>query len=144
MNWTSLRQFTNWWWRSGEPYRVPADPFKLFAASCEFVVFRSGQFQVEHICLLPNIDVPCHSHPNVDNYECHLSGCGDAWIDGRKLPHTNDYDKHHPRARRVLIKAGTPHRGVAHSVNVVLSFQHWLNDTPPTFITADWIGEAWR
>ena len=142
--WNSLRHFTNWWWRNGQPYKVPDESVKTCEGSHEWVLFRAGQYQVEQVTLLPNIPVPPHAHPNIDTYETHLTGVGNAWIEDVHLPYSMDYESHHPRARRLLIPAGTSHWGMADTVVVALSFQHWHNAISPTFITDDWVGEEWK
>lgn len=139
----TLRQFCNWWWREGRPYAVPEDCVRAHPGSHEFVIYRHGQFQVEQITLFPDYEVVAHCHPNVRTYECHLMGGGVAEleIDGtgqwKTLPYEPDQE-HHVMYRRLLIEAGQYHRGVAHVVNVALSFQQWLNEVPPMFITDDW------
>ncbi len=142
--WINVSQFMKAWWRAGQPYKVPDKNYKEINVDGyipmfrEFVLYRAGQFQVEQITLLPDVAVPPHSHPNIDTYECHVAGSGNAWIEDRQLPYTHDYRKHSPIARRFLIKAGDVHWGIADTVNVVLSFQHWHNLVSPTFITDDW------
>ncbi len=116
----------------------------MCAGSHEWVLFREGQYQVEQVTLLPWFQVPPHSHPNVDTYECHLTGSGQAWIGETHLPYALDYDKHPPRTRRLLIPAGVPHWGMADTVVVALSFQYWYKGVSPTFITDDWVGEKWE
>lgn len=138
----TLRQFTNWWWKAGQPYAVPVDCVCVHPNSHEFVIYRHEQFQVEQITLFPDHDVVAHCHPNVRTYECHVVGGGMAEleIDGvewRRLPYEPD-PKHHVMYRRLLIEAGQYHRGIADVVNVALSFQHWLDNVPPTFITENW------
>lgn len=141
--WNSLSHFTKWWWREGQPFQIPDNPHKdidvdgYIPMFRETVLFREGRFQVEQIILFPNVDVPSHRHPNLDTYECHVAGAGEAWIEGVKLPYTNDYTRH-PRLRRFLIRSDQMHWGVAHTMNIVISFQQWFNDVPPTFITDDW------
>lgn len=142
--WNNLRQFTNWWWRNFQPYRVPEDAVKVSKGSHEFVMFREGRFQVEQVTLFPEVPVQKHHHPNINTYECHITGSGSAWLDGRELPFTYDYNRGSPMSRRLLIKAGEPHWGVAKTVVVALSFQEWLNGVPPTHITDDWVGEPWE
>lgn len=136
-----LRQFTNWWWRHDQPTRPPGDAYRTSRATQSLILFRAGQFQVEQVTLLPGFVVPVHAHPNVGTYECHIIGTGDAWLmrSGRwdKIPYTTRLDRS-PRFKRLLINRGQLHKGVAHSVNVVLSFQHWADDTPPSFIADDW------
>lgn len=140
--WTSIRQFTNWWWRSGQPFAVPNDAVKRCEGSHEFVMYRCGRFQVEQVTLFPGYAVPPHSHPNVETYECHLVGGGHAVVGGVRLPEYPSED-HHPKHRRIYIPAGIVHSGWAYVTNVALSFQRWHNDVPPTFITDDWEGPAW-
>ncbi len=145
---TNLRQFTNWYWRNGQPYLPPEDPYRRAPATHSLVLFRAGQFQVEQVTLFPDFVIPVHFHPNVQTYECHIVGKGDAWLwdkasgfqsfgRWRKVPYTTRKDKS-PKYKRLLIDAGQPHRGKAHTVNVALSFQHWLNDREPSFIADDW------
>ena len=145
-----LRQFTNWWWRAGQPYAPPSRPYRMADSSHSFVLYRCGPFQVEQVTLLPGVWVPEHCHPNVRTYECHIVGGGIAELqhgDGwRKVPYWPD-QRHHVKYRRLLIEAGQMHRGVAHVVNVALSFQHWLNGVRPTFIGDDWLqpdGNVWQ
>lgn len=142
-----LRQFTRWWWRAGQPYLPPVDNTRRMEGTHEFVLYRHGPFQVEQVTLYPHIEVPPHSHPNVRTYECHVAGGGDAWLHTargwEKVPYKPDPSRH-VMHRRLLIEAGQRHKGVAHVVNVVLSFQHWLNEVPPDFLTNDWEGEPWR
>ena len=144
-----LRQFTNWWWRNGQPMRPPEDPVRIAKATHGLVLFRAGQFQVEQITLFPDFEVPVHAHPNVRTYECHIVGTGDAWLwdhatgyqsNGRwrKIPYATKKDRS-PRVKRLLIEAGQAHKGVADTVNVALSFQHWLNGVEPSFIADDWL-----
>lgn len=138
--WDTLTQFTSWWWRSGSPYEVPKNPVKRCAGSVEFVLFRRGMFQVEQVILFPGFPVPAHAHPNLDTYETHLTGTGQAWLNGAKLPEPNY--RRGPRARRLLIKAGEFHSGEATEPVVTLSFQKW--NIEPTFISDNWIGEPWK
>ena len=143
-----LHQFTNWWWRAGQPMRPPEDPFRMAPATQGLVLFRYAQFQVEQITLLAGWEVPAHCHPNVRTYECHIVGTGHAWLwdhatgyqshgEWRKIPYATK--KNRPtKFKRLLIEAGQAHKGVADTVNVVLSFQHWLNGVAPSFIADDW------
>ena len=107
------------------------------------MLFRKGRFQVEKIYLDADTPVPPHCHPNIDTYETHLTGSGTAFIEDRQLPYTMDYEKHHAKHRRLLIKAGEMHWGHAETKVVALSFQEWLNGVSPTFITDDWVGDKW-
>lgn len=141
--WQTLKQFTDWWWRSGQPFRVPGpDYVKATKASHEFLMYREGRFQVQQVVLMPGFPVPKHRHPNVHTIECHIVGGGDAWVDGRHLPMVVS-ERHHPKYRRVRIPAGAWHSGEAYVVNVALSFQEWINGREPTFITDDWEGPSW-
>lgn len=142
--WTSLRQFTNWWWRNNRPLLQPENRMKVCDGSVETVLFRKGPFQVERIFLYAGVPVPPHTHPNVDTYETHLMGSGNAWIEDVKLKYSLEGDTRHPKYRRLLIKAGQSHWGIADTDVEALSFQEWLNGVPPTFITDDWVGDPWE
>lgn len=154
IEWASLKDFTDWWWSENpyssfvsRPLAPPPDAVKMCEASCEFVIFRRGQYQVEQIILMPGRYVPPHNHPNVDTFEIHLMGSGtaelklrnDSWF---RCKQDADLSKLADK-RRLHIKPGQMHRGVAATVNVALSFQRWLNGVRPTFITDDWVGEPW-
>ena len=144
-----LHQFTNWWWRNGQPYCLPEDPIRISRATQSLVILRAGQFQVEQVTLFPDFEVPIHCHPNVRTYECHIVGTGDAWLSvvepymshhtWHKIPYATKKDRS-PKYKRLLIEAGQAHKGTAHTVNIVLSFQHWLNGVAPSFIADDWQG----
>jgi hypothetical protein len=140
--WTTLRQFVDWWWRSGTPVEPPDDAFRQHRGSHEFVMFRAGQYQVEQITLYPGHRVPPHAHPDVDTVETHLYGGGMAKVGGVPLPGAVE-PRRDPRARRLLIPAGVRHEGMATVVNVAFSFQRWREGTVPTFITDNWVGSRW-
>ncbi len=125
----NVSQFMLWWLSVGRPYKVPEDPVRPGPKSHEFVMFREGQFQVEQVMLYAYAEVPTHRHPNVDTIECHLIGGGKAYVGDKVVAE---------RQARIRIPAGALHGGVATCCNVVLSFQHWLNEVPPTFVTDDW------
>jgi len=137
----NLRQFTNWWWRNDEPLALPDDCLRLGPCSSQFVMFRDGQFQVEQVALYAGAVVPEHWHPNVDTYECHVTGGGEAYVGDVRIPDLPDFTKE-VKFRRLHIAPGVHHRGRAAVDNVALSFQHWLNGVTPTFITDDWVQEG--
>jgi quercetin dioxygenase-like cupin family protein len=128
----NLRQFARWWWREGKPLDVPTDPVRKHEGTAHLVLFRRGCLQVEQVVLYPNIPVPRHRHPDVETMEYILSGTGDAFIAGKRVPEIG----------RFLIPAGAVHWGMAHTPTVALSVQRWINNVSPTFITDSWIGEA--
>jgi len=143
----NLRQFTNWWWKAGQPYKIPEDPVKICKNSMEFVLFRVGRFQVEQITLVPGVEVPPHCHPNVDTYETHLCGSGIAFLGNNSYPLNYSY-AHDPKnrfhLRRLRIKPGVIHSGKADTMVVALSFQEWMDCVSPTHITDNWVGQEWE
>ncbi len=141
--WSTLRQFTKWWWLSGQPCQPPEGCVKVCPGSHEFVLFRHGQFQVEQVTLMAGHPVPAHCHPSVRTYDCHLTGVGDADLETdpgiwQALPRSPKHE-HHPMFRMLLIEAGQYHRGEAVEDTVALSFQEWLCDVEPSFITDNWL-----
>lgn len=124
----------------------PTDAYREHEGSRQIVLFRRGKFQVEQVILLPGFQVQPHCHPNVETYECHAFGAGKAWVGGRDLTYKPDTE--HPIwARKLLIKAGEYHGGMADEPTMAISFQQWFGDADPTFITDDWEqvdGGRWR
>lgn len=128
---------------------MPDNPVKVCPGSHEFIMFRDGGFQVEQVTLFPNYEVSPHCHPNVDTYESHLCGSGEAWLENdcgicERLVYKYDHDpKNRYHLRRLHIKPGYVHYGMADTVVVALSFQEWINGVEPSFITDDWVGDPW-
>lgn len=145
--WPTLKAFAAWYWgKAGEALRLrmPAEPLRVCAGSFELVLFRAPPYQVELIALFAGHPVPRHRHPNVDSMDAHLTGTGEAWIAGRLMPPAAFAGHPLSTRRRLVIPAGVPHWGHAETTTTVISCQRWKNGVPPTFITDDWDGPAWR
>lgn len=139
-----LKDFTKWYFKQpGMVVKVPENSLKMLQNSTEFVIYRDGQIQVELIFIRPGVIVPPQVHPNVDTYEYPMEGVGaHAIVDGKVIPPQHP-DKR--KSRFIPLARGVPHSafpGVGPGLGLV-SVQYWHENTPPTFITDDWLGAEW-
>lgn len=141
-DWKNIRDFSNWWWACPVIFPPLEDYIKhVHNRLLEIVLFRSSDkyFQVELVGLFAHVDVPKHTHPNVDTREYHLFGSGEAIIGDRTIPENVDMTA--PMVKRyTTILSGVPHWGSADTDTFVLSLQHWKNNKEASFLTNDWEG----
>ena len=73
----SLSQFADWYLNSGDIKRIYAphnDQLLFIDGVSGVVLYRRDNFQVELFICEPNVDIPVHTHPNVDSFELFLCG----------------------------------------------------------------------
>lgn len=113
------------------------------------VIYRREPFQVELVTCSPNLELPEHTHPNVDSFEVYLSGELLFSLDGKQVVPDDaakavNWDGIHPligKAIRVL--PGAPHGlRVGPNGGTFLSVQHWLNGKPLSTVGDDWEGDS--
>jgi hypothetical protein len=146
--------FLRWFTRHHGEITVPAnDAMSFVGGHAGLVIFRRGQFQVQLFTGGPNLNIPDHTHPNVDSYEVFLYGMlftleGKSIAPNEKemlrgtrvLPWDTSAPLHAYKCIRVL--PNNKHGGVVSSKGgAFLSVQQWLNGVKPTCVTTDWDGE---
>ena len=101
-----------------------------------FQLYQQPPFQVELVICQPNVEIPDHTHPNVDSFEVALYGmtlrhCGNTY----KEENLQTYDTLRVRPTNI-------HGGTSSSIGgAFLSIQHWLNGVPIKKVGQDWEGE---
>jgi hypothetical protein len=144
-----LSRFANWYLNSGNIKAVHTPSGKnalLFIEGVHGItLYRSKPYQVELFICQPNLNIPEHTHPNVDSYEVFLYGMnfthgGKTVISKEQsLEETNGLPTYAYEAIRV--RPNDLHGGTAseHGGSFI-SIQHWLNDVDPTHVSSDWDG----
>lgn len=130
-----LRRFMQGW-QASPVFQPPENPLLLSEYGSEFVLFRSGPFQVELIVTNPHITVPAHAHPNVDTYERFIQQSGGYCWEGKRTM-TSQQLSTVPHRYSGFIPAGMAHGAYTGDGAAFLSFQHWKG-VSPSFITKDW------
>lgn len=107
------------------------------------VLYRKGNFQVEHVYIRPNQTAPKHRHPHVDSIECGVRGEALMTINGVTLA-----ENHSPERREAFLKGRLLriNHDAWHGAEigkaglVFLSVQRWKDGVAPTHIGRDWEG----
>ncbi len=145
--WGSLKEFKSWYFFNTSfmndgltriTLAIPENPVKISPelGSCEFILFREGQYQAELITLFSGKEIPPHSHPNVDSIDFHMTGTGESFIGSHLMPPANP--DRGPLGNRMPIPANVPHWGHAMTDVAVISLQKWKNGVAPSFLSDDW------
>ena len=93
-------------------------------------IFRSGNYQVELISVLPHTEVPNHVHPHMDSYEVYLGGDITFRVDGVSFIPTKV-------GEHIRVKSDCPHGGTFGAAGgVFLSVQEWKDG--PQSAGTDW------
>ena len=121
------------WWMATKSLRPPLDNIHEDENYSGVVLYRDGQYQVELFTIKKEaVGVP-HIHPNVDSYECYVSGEIDFVISGQ-LYSTKEGDV----GQLTRIHPWDWHTGDSKKGGSFLSLQKWLNGVSPTSVTLDW------
>lgn len=128
----------NWW-------NVPRLGITNFGNIISMLLYRENPFQVE-LFIVPyhNSSFTNHRHPNVDTYEFPLAGIHTLFFDGKPLYSEEDMSNWIDRIRDtgpIHIPPEQFHSGKGKTPYAFLSIQQWLNNTEPTSVGLDWIGE---
>jgi len=127
---------------------VPSsNPLMFIDGISGLTLYRENNFQVQLFICEPNINIPEHTHPNIDSFELFLYGMkfthsGKTIIDSdmalkekNKIPFCS--------YQTIRVKPNDWHGGVSSkNGGAFISIQHWLNDTKPTHVSNDWQGEV--
>ena len=146
-----LSNFANWYLTSGEIkgiYTPSAKNALVFIDGLYGIsLYRKKPYQVELFICQPNLNIPEHTHPNVDSYECFVYGMkfthsGKTVIsEEQSLEETNKLPTH--AYQTIRVKPNDPHGGVASKYGgAFISIQHWLNDTEISHVGLDWSGDT--
>lgn len=122
------------WWLGTRAIAPPTTDAHLNYAGEIFGVslYRHGCYQVELFNVSPNSVIEGHTHPDVDSYECYITGDIDFWVTGGK-----EWEFNGIRLKRV--RPTETHGGnFGPSGGCFLSLQKWLNGVPPTSVLLDW------
>ncbi len=104
----------------------------------EGVLYRSGEWQVELVALMPGAVVPKHRHMRVDSVDLALGGDGVVVVGNREM---RQQRRGRAEANLLRIGKGAWHEGAAGENGALyLSFQQW--DGNPGLISEDW--HAWK
>ena len=139
------------WYLSKQPtinFCVPfSNPLMFIDGISGLTLYRENNFQVQLFICEPNINIPEHTHPNIDSFELFLYGMkfthsGKTIIDSdmalkekNKIPFCS--------YQTIRVKPNDWHGGVSSkNGGAFISIQHWLNDTKPTHVSDDWQGEV--
>lgn len=129
-----IEAFTAWWLtnRVIKPPLEGNSGLNHIGPTHAVVLYREGPFQVELLSVKPDAKLPPHRHPNIDSIEIYMSGdiaftCGDK----------ENYTSELRIPPNELHSAESGPRG-----GCALSFQHWLNGVPPTFVGDDWVDDT--
>lgn len=98
------------------------------------IVFRSGCWQVELLCIHPGSRSPLHRHNHCDSADILLNGDLQGRIDGEKF---NQPSGSNLAANIQRLPLGAWHGGTTQKGLIALSFQKWIG-MEPTFIANDW------
>jgi hypothetical protein len=146
----SLSQFADWYLNSGDIKRIYAphnDPLLFIDGVSGVVLYRRDNFQVELFICEPNVDIPVHTHPNVDSFELFLCGMEFTHNGKHAIDHEQSLEEIDGMPRyaytTIRVRPNDPH-GALSSKNggSFLSIQHWLNGKPPTHVSSDWDGKT--
>lgn len=120
-------------WTKVEPLEFTYDGGVLLE-----VLWREKEFQVERVTVRPNRTIPEHRHPNVDSWELHVYGSGDAYV-GRRKYKLGTWLLRQPAMK---IPRNTWHGGTGgDGGNRWLSVQQW-HGREPTTLALDWEGRS--
>jgi hypothetical protein len=124
-----------------------SNPLMFIDGISGLTLYRENNFQVQLFICEPNINIPEHTHPNIDSFELFLYGMkfthsGKTIIDSdmalkekNKIPFCS--------YQTIRVKPNDWHGGVSSkNGGAFISIQHWLNDTKPTHVSDDWQGEV--
>lgn len=114
--------------------------------------YRKKPFQVQMFIVPPNYIIPEHTHPNVDSFEVMLGGQisfskNGKWVAEKDLafqPKSQSMPNLAPRRGACIrVLPNDLHGGAfGPSGGVFMSVQHWLNDTDPHCVSADYDGKT--
>jgi hypothetical protein len=147
-------QFRKWWFENKRPFKPPFKNAVYFTDTTHSLcIFRDKRYQVLLITVKPNVNIPKHSHPNVESCATYLTGylqLGLEHDDFEKTEYWNTLQKENPTTgMHVLFGTSTSagYMGEPHSLQskdgggAFLVFEKWLNDVEMTTALIDWIGE---
>ena len=147
----SLSFFADWVLTSGNITGIytPSDKNALlFIEGVHGItLYRHKPYQVELFICQPNLNIPEHTHPNVDSYEVFLYGMefthgGKTLISKEQsLEETNGLPT--CAYQTIRVRPNDPHGGNASKYGgAFISIQHWLNDTEISHVSSDWCGDT--
>ena len=147
----SLSFFADWFLTSGNITGIytPSDKNALlFIEGVHGItLYRHKPYQVELFICQPNLNIPEHTHPNVDSYEVFLYGMefihsGKTLISKEQsLEETNGVPT--CAYQTIRVRPNDPHGGNASKYGgAFISIQHWLNDTEISHVSSDWCGDT--
>jgi len=149
-NLDKLSKFANWYLTSGKVNKVytPFEKPLLFIEGVSgIVLYRSKPFQVELFICQPNLEIPEHTHPDVDSYELFLYGMkfthsGKTIIsEEQSLKEKNGMPLN--AYKTIRVKPNDSHGGKASkNGGAFISIQHWLNDVEPSHVSSNWKGAS--
>ena len=142
-----LKEFKNWYFKNNT-IKTPFDnPLMFIDGIAGITLYRKKPFQVQLFICEPNINIPEHTHPNIDSFELFLYGMkfthsGKTIIDSdmalkekNKIPFCS--------YQTIRVKPNDWHGGVSSkNGGAFISIQHWLNNTKPRHVSDDWQGEV--
>lgn len=145
-----LESFAKWYLEQPRRPRPPCEKSVHFVEGLvATVIYRMAPFQVELVTCSPNLELPEHSHPNVDSFELYLSGALMFSLDGKQIVPDEEAAKigwdgvHHLIGSSLRVPAGAPHGlRVGPNGGTFLSIQQWLNNKPLSTVGDDWDGDA--
>jgi len=148
--WETAKEFKDWWMTE----RIIRPPYKDFLfltdiATC-FVMYRSGQYQVELVLGYPNKTAAPHAHPHMDIEFIYLAG--DMYPfrqDVKEAEGSKPFQKENPEtgAHMLFGYNFTANRNEVHGVETAqyggatLNFEKWYDRTP-TSVVIDYEGET--
>ena len=143
-----LAHFADWFLKSGGIKDVDAPSDKntlLFIEGVHGItLYKKKPFQVQLFICQPNLNIPVHTHPNVDSYEVFLYGmsfkkCGVAQEESLEKVNAQPISAH----QAIRVRPTDSHGGVASEYGgAFISIQHWLNDYEPTHVSNNWHGKS--
>jgi len=98
------------------------------------ILFRSGCWQVELLCIHPGSASPVHRHNHCDSADVLLNGDLSGGIDSHPI---NRPLGRNLAANITSLPLGAWHGGKTQTGLIALSFQKWIG-MEPTFIANDW------
>ena len=147
----NLSFFANWFLTSGDIKGVytPSDKNALlFIEGVHGItLYRKKPYQVELFICQPNLNIPEHTHPNVDSYEVFLYGMNfthggqTAISKEQSLEETNGLPTY--AYQTIRVRPNDLHGGIASKYGgAFISIQHWLNNIEPSHVSSDWDGNS--
>jgi hypothetical protein len=141
------------WYLATAPMIAVCPPFERPVTIVEgvtgVVLYRQGQIQVQMFIAAPDIEIPDHTHPNVDSYEVYMAGDLHFRLNGELVLPEEVLQKQTEDGTgaalyvSVRVPPNAPHGAkVGPRGGVFLSIQRWLNGVPPTSVGDDWDGET--